>query len=153
MVFGEFHRVGAQPVLEVVTQFALLLQLERKGGGLSPEKLSEQLQPFPQIQFPAHRGQPGKVGEQVGAHPVEVGAGLCDVLLRHRQGDGALPDDAVAAARHLGEEHLVVLLPETVQAVAFHGQQDGILKLRPVYLPVADGDLRRSPGIQSVEKF
>lgn len=77
------------------------------------------------------------MGEQVGAHPAEVGAGLCDVLLRHRQGDGALPDDAVAAARHLGEEHLVVLLPETVQAVAFHGQQDGILKLRPVYLPVA----------------
>ena len=88
MVLLEFHTVGAQPILEAVALFHVLFQVEGKGGGFSAlEEIPEQLQAGGCVQFPAYGGKLGQVGDEVCAHTGEIGAGLVDIPLGHRDGD------------------------------------------------------------------
>ena len=154
MVFLEFHAVGAEPILEAVPLFHVLLQIEGKGGGFVPlEEVPEDLQAGGCIQFPAYGGKLGKVGDEVGAYTGEVGTGLINVPLCHRDGDVAVLHHAVVGAGHLGEQHFVVLFPVMVQPVLFHGQQQGFLEFGFVNAAVVDGDLGGSAGVQRVQQF
>ena len=151
MVFLEFHRIGTQPILEAVSLLHVLLQVESKDGRLVPlEEIPENLQARPDIQFAAYGGKLGKMGDEVGAHTGEIGAGFVDVPLGHCDGDVAVLHHAVAHAGYLGEQHFIVLFPIMVQPVLPHGQQQGFLKFLFVDLPVIDGDLGGSAGIQRV---
>ena len=103
-------RIGTEPILEAVPLLHVLLQVEGKGGGLVPlEEIPEDLQAGPGVQFPAYGGKLGKVGDEVGAHTGEIGAGFVDVPLRHRDGDVAVLHHAVVGSGHLGEQHFIVL--------------------------------------------
>ena len=57
VVLLKFHGVRAEPILEAVTLFHVLSQIEGKGRRLRAlEEIPEQLQPGGSIQFPPHRG-------------------------------------------------------------------------------------------------
>ena len=82
-----------------------------------------------------------------------IGAGLVDGFLRHRDGDVAILHHAVIGAGYFGEQHFIVLFPVMVQPVLPHGKQQGFLELRLVDPPVVDGNFGAGSGIQSVEEL
>ena len=152
MVFVKLHAVGAQPILEAVPFLHVLFQVKGKSGRLiALEKVPEDLQARRNVQFPPYGGKLGKVGDEVCAHTGEIGAGFIDIPLRHSDGDVAVLHDTAAHAGDCGKQHLVVLFPVGIQPIFFHRKQQGFLKLCLVDLPVVDGDLGGSAGVQRVE--
>ena len=92
------------------------------------------------------------MGDQVGADPGKVGAGFFDVLLADRHRDIFLLNDAVGAGG-LVQQHLIVFSAVHIAGVAPHGHQDRLLEICPVQPAVVNGDLRRCPGIQTVQQL
>ena len=92
------------------------------------------------------------MSNQVGADPGKVGAGFFNVLFADRYRDIFFLNDAVGAGG-LIKQHLIVFPAVHIAGVAPHGHQDRLLEIRLVKPAVVDGDLRRRPGIQTVQQL
>ena len=150
MILAELHRIRAEPVLEAVPQPHLPLQVKGEGGRFLPEEIPEDLQPRRGVQLPAGRGKLGKVGHEVGADPGKVAPGFRNIPFGGGDGDEPVLN-CTGSAGPFREQHFVVFFPEMVQPVLPHGEQQGLLKLRPVHPAAADGDLGGSAGVQGVQ--
>ena len=113
----------------------------------------EQPQALGCVQLLPSRAQGGQAAGYLPRHPVKEGPGLPHVLPVGGEGEIALLDHAVGCVSDLSGEHVVVLLPVTVQAVPLGGQEDGALEVLPVHPLVVDGDLGDGPGVQGVEQL
>ena len=128
------------PVMDVEVEIRLL------AGAV---EIMEDAQPFRSVQLLAFGAEGQEVGGNAGAHPVEIGPGLLDVLPGHGDGEILLLDDAVAGGG-LAHHDAVVFPPVSVQAVALHGHEDRPGKAHPVQRPVVHGDLGGGAGVQAV---
>ena len=103
------------------------------------EKVTENAQAVVHGQFCCHRGQRGKMRDEIGADPRKISASLINAALHHAHGQVAFPHNAVAA-RRLCEQHFIKLAAVFVQGIAFHRQQHRALKLRLVDAAIAQRD-------------
>ena len=147
------HKVGADIILKVVplAHHVLRVKVKRRFLALTVEVV-EHPQLFGGVQLGTLGAEGGEMSDQVGADPGKVGAGFFDVLLADRHRDILLLNDAVGAGG-LIKQHLIVFTAVHIAGVALHGHQDRLLEICPVQPAVVDGDLRRRPGIQTVQQF
>ena len=147
------QRVGADIVLEIMplAHHVLRVKVKRRFLALTV-KVVEHPQLFGGVQLGTLGAEGGEMGDQVGADPDKVGAGFFDVLLVDRHRDIFLLNDAVGAGG-LIKQHLIVFSAVHIAGVAPHGHQDRLLEICPVQPAVVNGDLRRCPGIQTVQQL
>ena len=117
-----------------------------------PVEVVEHPQLFGGIQLGTLGAEGGEMGDQVGTDPGKVGAGFFDVLFADRHRDIFLLNNAVGAGG-LVQQHLIVFPAVHIAGIAPHGHQNRLLKICPVQPAVVDGDLRRRPGIQTVQQL
>ena len=130
-----------------------ILRVEEKRRFLAlTVEVVEHPQLFGGVQFGTLRAEGGEMGDQVSADPGKVGAGFFNVLLADRHRDIFFLNDAVGAGS-LVQQHLIVFPAVHITNIAPHGHQNRLLKICPVQPAVVDGDLRRRPGIQTVQQF
>ena len=87
---------------------------------------------------------------KVCTHTGKICACLVNGFLNYAYGYVPVAYNAVAGVGDLGGEHLIVLAAETVEAVAAHGEQQGLLKLRLVSPSVVNGNLDAGTRVQGV---
>ncbi|MPM58750.1 hypothetical protein SDC9_105583 [bioreactor metagenome] len=94
----------------------------------------------------------GEMRKEIGPDAGEVGAGFVNIPLDY--GDSNIPflDDA-AAAGSLVDEHVIVLVTNSVKSVLLVSQKQRFFKVGPVQASVDDGDLRRRAAVQRIEDF
>ena len=154
MILFEGHGVRADGILEAAAGahggFHVKVELRLLAGAVEVVEDPEAPHCIQALALGIQLGQPG--GQLPGC-AAEKGSGLLHVPLVGGNGQVALLLDAAGSPGDLTQEHLVVLLPEAIQPVPLHGQQDGVRKVLPVDTSVVDGQFRSGSGVQGVQQF
>ena len=130
-----------------------LLHIEWHNSGLAClEKIAQDLQPGRGVQFLSLRGQLSEACCDLAPHALEVRSRLINAAFVGADREIPLLHHIVAAGR-VGSQHIIVLLPITIQLICLRPDQQFLFKLPAVHTPVVDGDLSACPGIQRIEQF